>query len=245
MESNNTGLFLLGVTLAAGLVGASTIGARTAERIKFANEGISVKGTAEQQVRADVAVWRGRIIVRAADLSGAYFQLDLARKRFAEFLAAQQIPAEKVEMGSVMTNTQYRLDTNGVATSDVSGYSLEQPILYTANDVQQVAKLSQEAADLLRRGVEFNANEPEYYVSNIDQVKISLLGKATQNAKARADQFAQASGVNVGALKSASQGVFQITPVNSTDTSDYGTYDTRTIDKAARVVVTVEYAIER
>jgi hypothetical protein len=53
------------------------------------------------------------------------------------------------------------------------------------------------------------------------------------------------SGGKVGGLSSASQGVFQITAVNSTDTSDYGVYDTSTIEKSVKCVVTVEFKIAK
>jgi hypothetical protein len=43
---------------------------------------------------------------------------------------------------------------------------------------------------------------------------------------------------------SAQQGVFQITARHSTDTSGYGMYDTATIEKTAKAVVTLEYAID-
>ncbi|MFN2352064.1 MAG: hypothetical protein ABR497_08980 [Kiritimatiellia bacterium] len=49
----------------------------------------------------------------------------------------------------------------------------------------------------------------------------------------------------MGALISARQGVFQITTRHSTDTSGYGTYDTTTIEKTAKAVVTLEYTVEQ
>ena len=47
-------------------------------------------------------------------------------------------------------------------------------------------------------------------------------------------------------MRGASQGAFYILPAGaSTDVDDYGgAYDKTTIDKKARVVVTIEYAIE-
>jgi hypothetical protein len=75
-------------------------------------------------------------------------------------------------------------------------------------------------------------------------LKIQLLGEATKNARMRAEELASNSGSQVGELKYASQGVFQITPVNSTDVSDYGIYDTFTIDKSINAVVTIEYSIK-
>ena len=39
-------------------------------------------------------------------------------------------------------------------------------------------------------------------------------------------------------------GVFQITAPNSRDVSDYGVYDTQTIDKDITSVVSVSFAVE-
>jgi len=69
--------------------------------------------------------------------------------------------------------------------------------------------------------------------------------QATQNAYNRAGILAKNSKGSVGALSSASQGVFQITPVNSTDVSDEGQYDTSTIDKVVKAVVTLEFHVEK
>lgn len=46
-------------------------------------------------------------------------------------------------------------------------------------------------------------------------------------------------------MRSASQGVFQISTPLSTGSDEYGgEYNTSTIDKTARVVVTVNYGIQ-
>lgn len=75
-------------------------------------------------------------------------------------------------------------------------------------------------------------------------MKIQLLGEATKNARMRAEGLARNSGSEIGTLKYASQGLFQITPVNPTDVSDYGIYDTTTIEKSVKAVVTIEYSIK-
>lgn len=51
-------------------------------------------------------------------------------------------------------------------------------------------------------------------------------------------------GASVGAPTSDQQGVFQTTQCHSTDTSGGGEYDTSTIAKTAKAVVTLEYAID-
>jgi hypothetical protein len=68
-----------------------------------------------------------------------------------------------------------------------------------------------------------------------------------QNSRVRAAEFAKNGDVKVGSLRAASQGAFYILPAGANaDVSDWGgTYDKSTVDKVARVVVTVDYGIER
>ena len=86
---------------------------------------------------------------------------------------------------------------------------------------------------------------PQYFYNNLNDVKVQLIGAATKDSLLRAEQFAANSGVTVGPLRSASQGVFQITAPNSTETADYGSYDTSTVEKLVKAVVTVEYSVAR
>jgi hypothetical protein len=52
-----------------------------------------------------------------------------------------------------------------------------------------------------------------------------------------------ASGARLGELRAVSVGVFQITPPNSTEVSDYGEYDTTTLAKDVTAVVNVTFAL--
>ena len=74
--------------------------------------------------------------------------------------------------------------------------------------------------------------------------KLTMLAEATEDGYRRAKTLAQNSGGEVGPLRSARQGVFQITEPYSTETSGYGMYDTSTIDKTVKAVVTLEYSIQ-
>ena len=56
--------------------------------------------------------------------------------------------------------------------------------------------------------------------------------------------MAQSAGYTLGRLVSARQGIIQITKMNSSETSDWGVYDTQTIDKVAKLAITLEFEIE-
>ena len=86
---------------------------------------------------------------------------------------------------------------------------------------------------------------PEFLYTKIEDLKLDLLAKATQNAKARAQTLATAGGAKLGNIMSATQGVFQITTPLSTETASYGMYDTSTVEKDVRCVVNAQFEIEK
>jgi len=108
-----------------------------------------------------------------------------------------------------------------------------------------IGRVAAAASALISDGVSINSWPPQYFYGDLNAVKVRLIGAATRDAQLRAEQFASGSGVTVGALRSASQGVFQITRPNSTETADYGSYDTSTVEKVVKAVVTVEYSVAR
>jgi hypothetical protein len=70
-----------------------------------------------------------------------------------------------------------------------------------------------------------------------------MLAEATKNAKDRAERIAESSGSKVGSMRSADMGVFQVMAVNSTEVSDYGAYDTTSIDKNVMAVVRASFSL--
>ncbi len=237
------GLFLLGVFLSAGIIIATLITARTVEKVKTQNQRIQVKGYAERTITSDIASWSGQITTRSPELVSAYDNLQADLEKVLSYLQQQGISREDISIPSVMTTIQYKRTDKGMMTNIVDGYTLVQTVSITSSNIEQVADIANQVTVLIKQGIEFDSFPPRYFYTKLDDMKIELLGEATKNAGMRAAQLAENSGSKVGSLKYASQGVFQITPVYSTQVSDYGTYDTTTIMKSVKAVVTMEYSI--
>jgi hypothetical protein len=237
------GLLLLGVFLCAGIIIGTFIISKTVEQVKFQNQRITVKGYAERTITSDIASWRGQITTRSTELVTAYDNLQADLNKVLFYLEQKGISRDDVDIASVITSIQYKRTANGMTTNIVEGYNLVQPVSITSSNIEQIAKIANEITVLIQQGVEFDSFPPQYFYTKLDDMKIELLGEATKNAYMRAEQLAENSGSKVGSLKYASQGVFQITPVYSTQVSDYGTYDTSTIEKNVKAVVTIEYSI--
>jgi len=246
-RANHTwlGFLLLGVFLSAGIIIATIVIAKTIEHVKFQNQRIQVKGFAERTITSDIAVWRGKITARSPDLVTAYDKLQTDLEKVLSYLQQQGMKTEDIAIPAVVTTVQYKRTEKGIITNVVEGYVLGQTVGITSPNVEHIAGIANEATALIKEGIEFVSFPPQYFYTKLDDMKIELLGEATKNAGRRAEQLAENSGSEVGTLKYASQGVFQITPVYSTKVSDYGIYDTTTIKKSVKAVVTMEYSIIR
>jgi hypothetical protein len=239
------GLLLLGLALAIGLVIAATVVSTSLERIKLAGDKITVKGYAEEKVVSDAGTWRATVTVRAADLQSGYRALEADTARVLSMLESLAGPGAAVVVSPASARPQFEIGPGGVQTGRLKGYDLDRNFELSSADVALIGRISAEASTLIAEGVSINSWPPQYFYGNLNEVKVRLIGAATRDAQLRAEQFAAGSGVIVGPLRSASQGVFQITRPNSTETADYGSYDTSTVEKVVKAVVTVEYAVAR
>lgn len=242
-QGSGRGLTLLGVMLAAGMVASTFIASRGIERIKLANQTIRVKGSSERKIVSDWAVWDARFAARAPGLTAAYEKIRQDLEAVLAYLEKNGVPRGTVGVSSVSTTIQHKPNEKGNATNVIEGYVLEQSIQLKSADIPLVVRLARDSTSLIQQGIEFSSSPPNYYYTKLNDLKISMLGEATKDAKARAEQLAKNSGCKVGALRSASQGVFQITSEYSTEVSDYGVYDTGSVNKCVKALVTMEFSI--
>ena len=97
---------------------------------------------------------------------------------------------------------------------------------------------------MLAKGIDIDVRSPEYFYSKLGDLKITLLQDATTDAKDRATAMLKATHNKPGKIQSVRMGVFQITPVDSTNVSDMGINDTTTIDKKVTAVANVVFRIK-
>jgi hypothetical protein len=236
------GIFLLGATLAFAVLGASDQVGRAVRTMKQDNV-IRVKGVAEVDITSDRAIWWGTVRARAATLPAAYEELAKATEALRAYVVSKGIPSDTITISSVDIAREMKRDERGVATNEVERFVLRRQLGFGSPNVQVVREIANGATALIKEGVEVESEAPTYTVSTLEKTKLELLEKATANAYERAKVLARGSESSVGGLVSASQGVYQIVARGSTDSSDYGEYNTSHIDKTARVVVTLEYAV--
>ena len=230
--------------LSLGLVVSALIGGRALEKVRSATDGVTVKGVAEKGITSDLATWRGTLSVRAGDTVDGYDKIQLHLTTTINFLLKQGITEDALDEGTINVSTQYKRDAKGQTTSEIEGYTLTQIFTVTTTDVSLAKRLAKESTQLIRQGIAFRSHAPSFYYTKLEDLKLDLLERAAENAQLRAERLAKSSDNRVANIISASQGIFQITQPNSTETASWGMYDTSTIEKKVRAVVTMRYRTE-
>jgi len=241
---------ILGVCLIIGTV----VVANMVTYVKTFNESqLAVTGSAQLNVTSDQVKWAGQFSVSTqfSDLNNGYTQMAQQKAKLLDFFQKNGVPAQDVTVGPVMTNPTYpEIKYNPQAAQALgkdalTEYTLSQTVVIQSDDVNKITDLSQDVGSLIGQGVNFTTSSLEYYYTKLPQIRAEITAKAVEDAQARAERIAKASGVTLGPLVSVNSGVLQLTPVNSTQTSDEGTYDTTTIQKTLTAVVRASFKMSR
>lgn len=244
MNSKNITYVIIALILGISIAVSSSFLANGLINLRSNQNTIRVTGSAKKQIKSDLVKWTGNFSASAKDLKEAYKALQNSKKIVKDYFLSKGLNEKDFVFSSIQTVTNYEVLPNGVYTKKIDSYTLVQSIQVTSHDVDKITQLSRQSTELINLGVQFESMPPQYYYTKLADLKVDMLGLATKDAMKRAEQIADNTGIKVGNLKSASMGVFQITPLYSTEVSDYGINDTSSVDKEITAIVNCEFMIK-
>ncbi|MDB5225505.1 MAG: hypothetical protein JWL87_457 [Candidatus Adlerbacteria bacterium] len=202
---------------------------------------ISVTGSAKTSIKADQAKWTIEVYRSAMQegLQAAYGQVGNDATALKAYFKTQGIAEEAIVTNTITGDQDWSYQNNGGPIR----YRVHQDITITSEDVEKVQGLAQNVTALITRGYSINPHQPEYYVTTLPELRVSLLGEAITDAKTRAQEIAKSGGSSVGKIKTSSSGVVQVMAPNSTNVEDYGSYDTSTIEKEVSVTARATFLV--
>ncbi len=229
--------------LAAGFLLCAIIAGYSFYSIRAMDNQLSVTGSAKQEIKADSVKWLVTVSrpAYAYSLKTGYGQVASDLKIVKAFFANHGFAETELNVSTVFMDEVY---SNTNPPPESKPYVLRQTIELSSKDVEKVSALSKNIQDIIDQGVILSAQAPNYSYSALADLRVSLLAAALKDAKARAESIAGMAGNKVGKLKSASSGVVQVLPVGSVEVSDYGSYDTSSIDKEVMVTVRASFSIK-
>lgn len=227
--------------IAGGIIIASLVWGTSFYISREPSNILSVTGSARQKITSDMVVWRSNIsrIVTAGSLAFGYTQLKRDLEVTLKFLKDNGVTDGQLTISPILTEQQYNGNNNGPTE-----YALRQTIEVRGTDITKITDLAKRTQAVAEQGVLWQVSSPEYSYSKLAEVRVSLLSNAIADAKDRATRIAESSDQKVGRLKAASIGVVQVLPVGSVEVSDYGAYDTTSIDKEVMVTVKAQFILK-
>lgn len=235
MNNNAFAAALLGMFIAIGLVLGGSYLNSAAVSWKAAERTVTVKGLAEREVKADLALWPLHFTVTGDDLGGVQHQVDAQATIIRAFLREAGFDADSITLTSPEVTDRYAQNYGNQRPE--ARYSAEATVLVRTAKIDIVKQTMPRVGELIAKGVLLAPNynyRTEFLFTGLEAIKPEMIAAATADARAAARQFAQDSGSEVGAIRKASQGYFSITDLDSY-TPDI---------KRVRVVTTVDYALE-
>lgn len=208
---------------------------------------ISVTGLGEENFTSDLIVWSGSFSSKDYELKTANYALNQQQKTILNYLKSKGLNESEIvfEGVNIQRDYSYNYDDRGVLINTTfNGFNLTQNMKVTSKKVDVVEELSRRVTDLIDLGVEFNSFPPEFYYTKLAQLKLRMIESATKDAQERAAKIAQNAGGELGHLKNADMGVFQITGENSSEDYSWGgSFNTSSKKKTANITIRLKYEI--
>lgn len=238
-----TGAAIVGLGIALGglMAGNGFARARAADRY------VTVKGVAEREVRADLAIWPLRVVGADNDLSVANAKVAKSVVGVRDFLVRHGMDTSQIQI-SEFSVTDALANQYGPERTPANRYVVHETVILRSSKPDQVLAASQRISELaaigvvISSGTEYGAGGggPTFVFSGLNKLKPEMIADATARAREAASQFARDSRSDIAGIRQANQGVFEILPRDQAP----GITESSQISKVVRVVSTIQYYLK-
>lgn len=226
-------ILAIAAIVSASLISDGLTGLRTSDRF------VTVKGVAEREVQADLALWPLRFATTGTTLDEAREKARNSRDSIMAFLKLQAIDTEAVELQRLDVT-----DTRANPYQDSGNehkFIINQTLMVRSDNIERIRQAAQSVGELVDSGVilssDYGPAGPTYLFNRLNDIKPEMIAEATAAAREAAAQFARDAKTELGDLRRANQGVFQILARDQAP----GVSEEQQPVKTVRVVTTVEY----
>jgi hypothetical protein len=235
-------LFLGLLSLAVAAVRIGHIFATTIHDAKHTTDTISITASARKPISSNLVQWTLGVDGKASTPVEAARRSRRASAAVVAFLhhagiKASAISPEVVQSEEIVTRVNKRLTR--------TTYLVSQDFDVSTADIDIVQGAAARVGALLEQGIQVSAQPLAFVSTDLEEAKLEALSAATAEARRRADILVKGLGGKLGRMRASSLGVYQITPRNSTQVSDYGISDTSSRLKDVTAVVSATFAVKQ
>lgn len=197
---------------------------------------VSVRGLAEREVDADLAVWNMSFLMGENSLESMQKSILEKTEVIKKYLIKHGLEESDftVKPAAITDNS---LNSYMDQTKITYKFVAQQTILVRSGKIEAVKSAYADSLELVSAGIAVSQDydsKVSYEFTKLNDIKPEMIEEATKNARTAAEQFAHDSNSKVGKIKKATQGLFTI------EDAAVGLED----KKSVRVVNTVEYLLK-
>lgn len=221
--------------IAVGLVVASVLMAAAVRDFRISDRHVEVKGLAEREVMADLAIWPVNYQLAGQTLEELREAMDRADEAVIAFLKLRGFNDDEITRNPPRIQDQW-VHSYG-EQRPVNRYTAERGLTLKTGKVEPTLRALQDSSELVGQGVVLSPNwgqAAQFMFTGLNDIKPEMIAEATADARRAASQFAADSDARIGPIRSARQGFFSITE------RDPSTPEV----KVVRVVTTIEYILD-
>jgi uncharacterized protein len=216
-------------------------------RARSADRYVTVKGVAEREAKADLAIWPLGVVGADNNLAAAHTKLEASITGVRQFLVRHGIDTTQVELTG-FTVSDALAQEYGPERQPTNRYIIRETVMVRSQRPDLVLAASQQIGELAAIGVVVSSGPeyrgpgggPTFVFTGLNKLKPQMIADATARAREGAEQFARDSHSDLGGIRRANQGVFEILPRDQAP----GIGAESQINKLVRVVSTVEYFLK-
>ena len=232
------------VFLSIAIVLAAMIVAGGLKNFRNYENYVSVKGLAEQDVEADLAIWRIKHTATGNNLAEVQKTVKANSQKIETFLKNYGLGANDIATRDITVTDMMAQQYRQGYVDEENRYIVSEVLVVRGTDIDKINTASQNVGALLDQNIVLVSNgdgqDVSYIFTGLNDIKPDMIERATENAREAADQFASDSGADVGDIKYANQGVFQSLPRDTDDSYNERQYRY----KRVRVVSTLQFYLE-
>jgi len=231
---SNFKAILFGSSIGIGILIAGIFMANALYKSRIADRYVTVKGLAEREVDADLAIWPITYKDAGNDLLVLQKAIDEKRIIISDFLIEKGFKEEDINHSSPKINDTYAEGYYGNQQQQGPRYRIQKTVTLRSSNVQLVKETMEKSGELVAKGIALSEsweNRTEFLFTSLNEIKPEMIRDATINAREAAETFAQDSGSKIGKIRKATQGFFSISDRDANSPER----------KIVRVVTTMEY----
>ncbi|MCD6046911.1 MAG: hypothetical protein K0S08_558 [Gammaproteobacteria bacterium] len=253
MNLNDNNAILCFFILAVGIILAGAYVGRNIYHSRVDGNFVTVKGLAERDVTADLAVWNINYTATGDVLADVNNEISRDKSLALLFLKNNKVGPDEIEIQPIKVTD---LSANPYQNSQPAHrFLIKGGVKVRSTNVQHIRQISQLTSSLIEQGVVLSPGDdsaspnPIYFYTQLNNIRPVMLAEATKSAREVAKQFALDSNSKLGLIHSANQGIFEITSQDDAGVTSPGNdwqaaqNEKASINKKVRLVTTVQYKL--